>query len=113
MRTLRIAGAALNQTPIDWSHNLGNIRRAATAAQHEGADLVCFSELAITGYGCEDLFLSDWLAETAFQKLWELAGEFPAMTLCIGLPVRYHGVTYNGVAVLQEGRIAGRPRHYR
>ena len=29
------------------------------------------------------------------------------MTLCVGLPVRHQGVTYNGVAVLQEGRITG------
>ncbi|MFM7195438.1 MAG: nitrilase-related carbon-nitrogen hydrolase [Bacteroidota bacterium] len=107
MRTLRIAGAALNQTPIDWNHNLDNIRRAAAAAQREGADLICFSELAVTGYGCEDLFLSDWLSETAFLKLQELVHEFPSMTLCVGLPVRHQGVTYNGVAVLQEGRITG------
>jgi len=107
MRTLRIAGAALNQTPIDWINNLGNIRRAASAAQREGADMLCCSELAITGYGCEDLFLSDWLAETAMQKLQELTGAFPDMTLCIGLPVRHLGITYNGVAVLQDGKVTG------
>ncbi len=107
MRTLRIAGAALNQTPIDWNNNLGNIRRAATMALRERADILCCSELAITGYGCEDLFLSDWLAAAAFDRLAELASEFPDLILCVGLPVRHQGITYNGVAVLQQGRITG------
>ena len=107
MRTLRIAGAALNQTPIDWKNNLGNIRTALHRAKRESADLICFSELAITGYGCEDLFLSDWLSETAWSKLESLVPETAGIIACIGLPVRHEGITYNGVAVVIDQKIAG------
>ena len=107
MRTLRIAGAALNQTPIDWNHNLGNIRGALAQAKKEFADLICFNELAITGYGCEDMFLSDWLSQTAWSKLEELIPETEGIVACIGLPVRIDQITYNGVAVVRDKKVIG------
>ena len=107
MRTLRIAGAALNQIPVGWKNNLENIRNAMQRARKDGADLICFSELAITGYGCEDLFLSDWLSEAAWIKLQELVPETAGITACIGLPVRNAGISYNGVAVVSDGIIQG------
>ena len=107
MRTLRIAGAALNQTPIDWKNNLGNIRAASERAIRESADLICFSELAITGYGCEDLFLSDWLSSTAWSHLEALLPDFAGIVACVGIPIRHQGITYNGVAVIIDQKIAG------
>ena len=107
MKVLRIAGATVNQTPFDWDNNLGNIRSAIAKAEREGAELICFPELTITGYGCEDLFLSDWLADTARENLSSLASLSGQMTICVGLPVRLDGITYNGMAVLQDGKISG------
>ncbi|MFZ9981464.1 MAG: nitrilase-related carbon-nitrogen hydrolase, partial [Cyclobacteriaceae bacterium] len=107
MRTLRIAGAALNQTPVGWKNNLDNIRNAMQRARKDRADLICFSELAITGYGCEDLFLSEWLSVTAWSKLEELIPDTDGITACIGLPVRREGITYNGVAVVADRKIQG------
>lgn len=107
MRTLRIAGAALNQIPMDWEHNLRNIAAAIRKASKEQADLLCFSELAITGYGCEDWFLSDWVPATALEKLRTIASWSESMTVCVGLPVRLAGHTYNGVAIISNGTVAG------
>lgn len=107
MKKLTIAGAALNQTPFDWQNNLRNITNAVEEAIQNKANLICTSELAITGYGCEDVFLSDWLAETAFEKLKSLAPLSKGITICVGLPVRLDGVTHNGAAVLQNGKIVG------
>lgn len=107
MKPITVAGAALNQTPFDWKGNLHNIAEATIQAKTQGADLICFSELAITGYGCEDVFLSDWLAETAFQKLLELLPLADGITLCVGLPIRFNTNTYNGAAVLQNKKIVG------
>ena len=104
---LTIAGAALNQTPFDWQNNLRNITAAVQEAIENNVDLICTSELAITGYGCEDVFLSDWLAETAFEKLKSLAPLSKDITICVGLPVRLDGVTHNGAAVLQNEKIVG------
>jgi len=107
MRTLRIAGAAVNQTPIDWAGNLRNISGAIEKAKREGADLICFSELTITGYGCEDLFLSEWLTETAWSKLNDIIELSDALTVCVGLPVRINQRTYNGMAVVCDRKVQG------
>ena len=107
MRTLRIAGAAVNQTPIDWAGNLRNISGAIEKAKREGADLICFSELTITGYGCEDLFLSEWLTETAWSKLNDIIEFSDALTVCVGLPVRINQRTYNGMAVVRDRKVQG------
>ncbi len=70
-------------------------------------DLLCFSELAITGYGCEDVFLSEWLAKTAFTELLKLVPDCKNITVCVGLPIRIAGVTYNGAAVIQNQKLVG------
>ncbi|HNR73489.1 MAG TPA: nitrilase-related carbon-nitrogen hydrolase, partial [Cyclobacteriaceae bacterium] len=65
MSTIRIGGATVNQTPLDWQGNKTHIIDAIEAAKANQVKLLCFPELSITGYGCEDLFLSDWLSEKA------------------------------------------------
>ena len=60
---MRLAGAALNQTPLDWAPNLANIRTALDQARAAGVELLCLPELCLTGYGCEDLFLHPWVAD--------------------------------------------------
>jgi len=107
VKKLTIAGASVNQTPFDWENNIKNINDAIAEASSKGVDLLCFSELSITGYGCEDVFLSDWLAETAFSELLKIAQNCNNLTVCVGLPVRINGLTYNGAAVIQNKKIVG------
>ena len=107
MRKLTIAGASVNQTPFDWANNLGNIRAAIAEAKANKIDLLCFSELAITGYGCEDVFLSDWLAESAFKELQNLLPLCEDITVCVGLPIKIDQLTYNGAAVIQNKKLVG------
>jgi len=61
MKTLTIGGAALNQIPLDWENNMHNIREAILCARQQNVDILCLPEMCISGYGCEDVFLSDWL----------------------------------------------------
>jgi NAD+ synthase (glutamine-hydrolysing) len=56
MKQLRVAAAALNQTPLDWGGNFANIIRAIDEAWKQKAHILCLPELCITGYGCEDAF---------------------------------------------------------
>ncbi|MFN9769942.1 MAG: nitrilase-related carbon-nitrogen hydrolase, partial [Planctomycetota bacterium] len=58
MKLLRIASAALNQTPLAWEGNFQNIRRAIELARAQQASVLCLPELCVTGYGCEDAFHS-------------------------------------------------------
>ena len=106
-RTLRIGGACLNQIPFDWDHNLRNIKNAFQEAQKNNISLLCMPELCITGYGCEDMFLSTWLCETAQTKLIELLPFTSGLTTCLGLPVRFNGQVYNCIAIVENKRILG------
>ncbi|KUG09501.1 NAD(+) synthase [Solirubrum puertoriconensis] len=106
---MRIAGAALNQTPIDWQNNLRNIQEAIQVAKDSGVELLCLPELCLTGYGCEDLFLHDWLSEAALDYLQQVRQwcTDPNMVVCVGLPVRLNGQTYNTACVIREQQIVG------
>ena len=104
---MRIAGAALNQIPFDWTHNLRTIQTAIEQAQAAGVELLCLPELCLTGYGCEDLFLSDWLPESALAHLQTIRPWTAGICVVVGLPVRLSGRTYNTAAVLRDGQILG------
>ncbi|MEP0987815.1 NAD(+) synthase [Ekhidna sp.] len=104
---LKLAGACLNQTPIDWENNLRNIRSAITQAKDQGVDLLCLPELCITGYGCEDLFLSQWLPEKATEKLIEILPYTKDIAVTIGLPIRFNDQIYNTTCLITDGTIAG------
>ncbi|TGE25672.1 NAD(+) synthase [Hymenobacter aquaticus] len=104
---MRLAGAALNQIPFDWQHNLRTIKDALDQAKAAGVELLCLPELCLTGYGCEDVFLSDWLSAEALEYLQQIRPWTQGIVVCVGLPVRLDGRTYNTAAVLRDGEILG------
>lgn len=106
-RKLKIAGATLNQTPFNWHGNLNNILRAIDEARKQQAEILVLPELCITGYGCEDLFLSDWLCEKAWYTFTQLLPHCTGITVCVGLPIRMKGITFNGVGVISNGCLLG------
>jgi NAD+ synthase (glutamine-hydrolysing) len=106
-RTLKIAGATVNQIPFDWSNNVANIISAIEAAKKEHVSILCLPELCLTGYGCEDLFLSDWLSAKAWKHLQEIVLHCKSITVCVGLPIRFNDITYNGACVISNKRILG------
>ncbi len=105
MSTLKIACATLNQTPLDWKGNLHHIKEAILEAKAQQVELLCFPELAITGYGSEDLFLSYWFPKKAVSFLKELTPLCDTITVAVGLPVRIQEKVYNCIAILEEGRV--------
>lgn len=107
MGRIKIAGATLNQTPFDWRKNTAHILGAIKEAQEQGAKILCLPELCITGYGCEDVFLSDWLSVQAAQELIGILEHTAGITVNIGLPVRINGITYNGSCVISNKKILG------
>ena len=104
---IRIAGAALNQTPFDWANNRANILEAIQQAKEEKVKLLCLPELCITGYGCEDVFLSNWLPEKAMQELLDIVPFCKDIIVSIGLPVRFEGHLYNCACLIENGKILG------
>src|ERR1700694_5568904 len=57
MQPLRVALAQINPTVGDLDGNSGLIVDWIGRARDQGADIVCFPELALTGYPPEDLVL--------------------------------------------------------
>lgn len=106
-RELKIGGATLNQTPIDWKNNISNILSAIEEAKKDEIKILCLPELCLTGYGCEDLFLSDWVSNQALSHLIQIVPYCDNICVCIGLPIRIKGITYNGVAVVHNQKVLG------
>jgi NAD+ synthase (glutamine-hydrolysing) len=107
MAAIKIAGATVNQTPLDWEGNLNRILHAIDQAKAEQVEILCFPELAITGYGSEDLFLSYWYPQKAISQLEKLIPRCDGITVAVGLPVRIQDRVYNTVAVIEDAELKG------
>lgn len=107
MKTIRVAAAALNQTPLDWSWNLQNILGAILEAKEKGVDILCLPELCITGYGCEDQFFSPDVQNRALQTLEAIVDYSWGITVTVGLPIRYQNALYNCIAMVSNHKTLG------
>ena len=105
--TIRVGAGCLNQLPLDWSGNRRRILAAIAQAREAHVSVLCLPELAITGYGCEDQFLSHEVAERSWESLVEIAKHTKEMVVAVGLPVWVKNAIYNSVAVLVDGEIKG------
>lgn len=107
MPKLRIGGAALNQTPLDWKGNFENIVNAINEAKKQNIDVLCLPELCIPGYGCEDLFNHQWLIERSVIQLQRIIPYCINITVAMGLPIVFENKTYNCACMIKDGRILG------
>lgn len=107
VKWLKVAGAALNQTPMDWDGNARRILEAVRLARGAGVGLLCLPELCITGYGCEDAFHSPATVRMAARVLGEIAPETRGLVVAVGLPLNYRNGVFNAMALLVDGAVAG------
>jgi NAD+ synthase (glutamine-hydrolysing) len=107
MHLIRVAGSALNQTPLDWDGNRDRILAAMAAARAERASVLCLPELCISGYGCEDAFQSPGVQRMAWAVLREIVPHTRGLAVALGLPVRFESGVYDAAALAVDGRLAG------
>jgi NAD+ synthase (glutamine-hydrolysing) len=107
MECIGVGGVALNQTPLDWNGNRDRILLGLDLAREAGLAVVCFPELAVSGYGCEDAFLAPGIARTALDVLFEIAPASRGLVAAVGLPVWFESGVYDCVCLLVDGRPAG------
>ncbi|HEV8247018.1 MAG TPA: nitrilase-related carbon-nitrogen hydrolase, partial [Polyangiaceae bacterium] len=107
MRLIKVAAATLNQTPLDWDGNKQRILQAIRAARAEGVSILCLPELCITGYGCEDAFLSPATRAMALDVLAELLPSSEGLIVCFGLPLEYNKASFNASCLVVSGKIMG------
>ena len=106
---LTIALAQLNPTVGDVAGNLAKARDARAGAARQGADIIMFSEMYLSGYPAEDLVLRPGFQQACRRALEALARDTadggPAMLM--GLPYAEGGKLYNAYALLEQGEILG------
>jgi NAD+ synthase (glutamine-hydrolysing) len=107
MSMLTLAAASLNQTPLDWRGNFERIRQALAVVRDKGVNLLALPELAISGYGCEDMFLFRETWDQSLQSLFDLLPETRGLVTTLGLPLRVGGSTFNASAVVADGDLLG------
>lgn len=107
MNRIVTGAACLNQTPLDWE---GNLRRAVDAideARDKGVGFLCLPELTLTGYGCEDMFLSPEVGQQAMKSLLDLAPKCKDIVVAAGLPIWFESCVFNAVALIADGEVVG------
>ena len=106
---LRIALAQTNITVGDLDGNAQKILSYMRQAHEAGAHVVCFPELALTGYPPEDLLLKPGFITANLRKLNEIveaSRSMPGMATVVGFVNRDHDI-YNAAAMIYEGRLIG------
>src|SRR5262249_6750688 len=84
-----------------------HIRDAIESSRRLGVAALCLPELCVTGYGCEDAFLSAAVHKRAWKILSELLPETRGMVVSFGLPVLHQNSLFNCAAVAVDGRLVG------
>lgn len=107
MKFLKLAGVSVNQTPLDFQGNTQRMVQAIRAARSEGIHLLCFPELCISGYGCEDTFFSNYVLEESLSMLNKVVDSTKDMWVTVGLPMAFEHCLYNVVAVIFNKKILG------
>ena len=85
----------------DCVYNAGEILKLIRQMETEGAKIMAFPELCITGYTCQDLFLQERLLQGAKDALMKLVKESASLDAIffVGLPFEILGKLYNVAAV--------------
>ena len=101
---LRVALAQINTVVGDIAGNARRIAEYTSVARDEGAGLVVFPELTLSGYPPEDLLLKTSFLDAAADALAELASQTHGIVALVGFPERAEDV-YNAAAVLADGEV--------
>ena len=106
---VKVAAATPDIRVADVEFNTQNIINAMEEAQKNGAKILVFPELCVTGYTCSDLFDHSVLLKASRKALLEIAENTndKDMLVFVGAPLEVNGKLYNVAAVMNQGEIIG------
>ncbi len=106
---VKVAAATPNVKVADVEHNKQEICRLIEETTANGAKIVAFPELCLTGYTCGDLFAQDVLLQKTESALREIIAftEGKDALIFVGLPYELRGKLYNVAAAIQDGELLG------
>ena len=107
---VRVALGQLNTTVGDLDGNVARMAEWTARAAEQGADLICFPELAITGYPPEDLVLRPRFVEDNLAALDALAAATAGSpcAVMVGFVDRSEQGLHNAAALIRDGRVQER-----
>ena len=103
---LRVALAQINPTVGDLAGNAGLIATAVKSAQAQGANLIVFPEMIVTGYPVEDLALRPSFQAASIRSVQEIAATITGDLVAV-IGYLDQGPK-NAVAVIHDGKIKAR-----
>ena len=106
---VKVAAATPDIRVADVEFNTQNIINAMEEAQKNGAKILVFPELCVTGYTCSDLFDHSVLLKASRKALLEIAENTndKDMLVFVGAPLEVNGKLYNVAAAMNQGEILG------
>ncbi|MDN6019955.1 MAG: NAD+ synthase, partial [Enterobacterales bacterium] len=107
-RSLSIALAQLNWLVGDIEGNTERMLNTLYEQRNAGADLVMFSELALSGYPPEDLLYRDDFYQRCQQQLDRLQQASADIAILVGHPWREGGHLYNALSLFSDGQLVAR-----
>ncbi|MEY2425363.1 MAG: hypothetical protein QOI61_935 [Actinomycetota bacterium] len=113
MADLRIAACQLNPTVGDIDGNVDALINAFNAAVTDGARVVVFGELAVTGYPPEDLLLKPAFiaaAEDGLQRVAAATAEAPGVLAVVGAIEQDGKQLFNTAALCRDGVVLAQHR---
>ena len=106
---IKVAAAVPAVKVADVAYNVAEIEKIIALAEDEGVEVVCFPEMALTGYSCQDLFKEQLLlskAEEGLMMLLEYTRKLDVISI-VGMPIQAGGLLLNCAVVVQGGSILG------
>src|SRR5258708_10081834 len=103
-QSLRVALAQVNPVVGDLEGNARLVIEWIGRAREQGADVVCFPELVLTGYPPEDLVLKRSFVRDNLKQLDIVTKESKGITAVVGF-VDHDGATFNAAAVMHTGEL--------
>lgn len=104
---LRVAAVSINTVVGKPMQNAAAIVPKAQQAYSQGARVIVFSELTVSGYSCQDLFFSRDLQQECLDALSEITEKTAKIdaVIVLGTVLKHLGNLYNCAVVLHKGKI--------
>ncbi len=106
---IKVAAAVPAVRVADVNYNVEEIKKLMADADQQDVEILCFPELCLTGYTCQDLFKEQLLlakAEEGLIDLMSFSRQYDVISV-VGLPVLAGGLLLNCAAVIQRGTLLG------
>ena len=106
---IKVSAATPKIKVADPTYNTEEILKIIDETEKNGASILVFSELTISGYTCGDLFLQQPLLTECKNQLLRIvkATENKSMLVVVGCPIVIKQKLYNCAIVISDGSILG------